>query len=152
MAISRGSGTEIIRCQHFKDIDANGKIIIIGEQHHIYTILNITIYMQATQTAGTNVFKMRFTGYDAYAGATAQQFFLLNELIVVGKTFVWNDKLSFNGFEPADFASGALTAVKQNAIADQGSSPGVAQFIECYSTHVDDVCEVHITYIDQNNA
>ena len=38
MAIARGAGTEIIRCQHFEDIDSTVKKIIIGEQHHIYTI------------------------------------------------------------------------------------------------------------------
>ena len=150
MAISRGPGTEIIRCQHIEDIDAVGKIIIIGEQHHVYTILSVIIYMQSSDTPGTNVFKMRFHGYDAYTGTSATEFLLLNEKIVAGKTFVWNDKFSFNGFEPTDFASGALTAVKQNAIADQGSS--VAQYIQCYTTHVDDICEAHITYIDQNNA
>jgi hypothetical protein len=75
---------------------------------------------------------------------------MLNEIIVPNSTFVWNDKFSFNGFEPTDFTSGALTAVKQNAIADQGSS--VAQRIDCYTTHADDLCNVMITYIDQNNA
>jgi|TARA_R100001530_G_scaffold817_1_gene1417 hypothetical protein len=150
MAVARGAGTEIIRCQHFEDIDSTTKIFIIGEQHHIYTILNITVYMQNSNTPGTNVFKIRFRGYDAYSGTSNAEFLLLNEVIVAGKTFVWNDKFSFNGFEPTDFASGALTAVKQNAIADQASSQ--AQYIECYTTHADDICEVHITYIDQNNA
>jgi len=150
MAIARGAGTEIIRSQLITDIDSTTKIIIIGEQHHIYTILSVVIYMQATQTAGTNVFKMRYHGYDAYTGTSATEFLMLNEIIVPNSTFVWNDKFSFNGFEPTDFTSGALTAVKQNAIADQGSS--VAQRIDCYTTHADDLCNVMITYIDQNNA
>ena len=49
---------------------------------------SIIIYMQATQTAGTNVVNMRFNGYDAYGGDTAQEFLLLKETIVAGKTFV----------------------------------------------------------------
>ena len=150
MAISRGAGTEIIRSQHFEDIDSTVKKIIIGEQHHIYTILSIVIHMQATNTAGTNVVNVRFNGYDAFGGDTAQEFLLLKETIIAGKTFVWNDTFSFNGFEPTNYTGGALTTTMQNAIADQGSS--VAQYIDMYTTHADDVCEAHITYIDQNNA
>ena len=149
MAISRGAGTEIIRCQHFEDIDSTPKKIIIGEQHHIYTILSVIIYMQNAQAA-TNTIQMRFNGYDAYGGDTAQEFLLLKQTIVAGNTFVWNDKFSFNGTEPTNYTGGALTTVMQNAIADQGSS--VAQYIDMYTTHADDICEAHITFIDQNNA
>ena len=47
MAISRGAGTEIIRTIHF-DYDAantSDQQLIIGEQHHIYTVLNITCFV-----------------------------------------------------------------------------------------------------------
>ena len=66
------------------------------------------------------------------------------------ETFVWNDKFSFNGYEPSNF-TGAMDGVDdQNAIADQGS--GVAQYLWTNTTHADDNFEVLITYIDQNNA
>ena len=70
------------------------------------------------------------------------------------ETFVWTDKFSFNGHETVDFTgplSGNSAGVtKQNAIADQGSS--VPQWIDCYTSADADICELHITYIDQNNA
>jgi hypothetical protein len=65
-------------------------------------------------------------------------------------TFVWNDKFSFNGHEPTDFAGPMDDATKQDAIADQGSS--VAQLLRIISEHADDNFHVSITYIDQNNA
>ena len=41
-------------------------------------------------------------------------------------------------------------AAKQDAIADQGSS--VAQKITMYVSHASTQIDVHVTYIDQNNA
>ena len=43
MAIARGAGTEIIRTAMFEDIDSTTQKLIIGEQHHIYTVLSIVI-------------------------------------------------------------------------------------------------------------
>ena len=72
------------------------------------------------------------------------------QIIVETATFVWNDKFSFNGFEPTDFA-GAMDAVDdQNAIADQGSS--VAQKLQLTPSSASSNYDIHITYIDQNNA
>ena len=46
MAIARGAGTEIIRTAHFEDVD-NAQALIIGEQHHIYTVLSIIVCCRA---------------------------------------------------------------------------------------------------------
>ena len=154
MAIARGAGTEIIRSAHFEDIGHTGNtVILVGEQHHIYTILNITAYYQNVATAG-NQLKVRFHGYDSTAGDSALEFIIFNLVMIQTETFVWTDKFSFNGHEPVDF-TGPLTGnsagvSKQYAIADQGSS--VPQWIDCYTSADADICELHITYIDQNNA
>tara|TARA_R100000808_G_scaffold9534_1_gene26101 strand:+ start:144 stop:617 length:474 start_codon:yes stop_codon:yes gene_type:complete len=157
MAIARGAGTEILRSAHFENIGNTGScIILMGEQHHIYTVLNITAYYQTVNTA-TNTLKLRFHGYDSNATSSnqsAQEFLIFNQKMSATDTFVWNEKFTFNGHEPTAF-TGPLTAnatgiTNQNAIADQGSS--VAQYLDIYTTEATDNCEVHITYIDQNNA
>ena len=149
MAISRGAGTEIIRTAHFEDIDINMQKLIIGEQHHIYTVLSVTVYCHTIQ-ATTNDWSLYMNGYDSKAGTSAQIHNLIGANIQPTETFVWNDKFSFNGHEPTDFAGPMDSVSKQNAIADQASS--VAQYLYCKSTHADDNFEVNITYIDQNNA
>jgi hypothetical protein len=144
MAIVRSAGTEIIRSAHFEDIGHTGScVILVGEQHHIYTILNITAYYQAVATAG-NQLKVRFHGYDANATSSNQS---AQEFIIFNQVMTAND-------EPTAF-TGPLTGnstgvTNQNAIADQGSS--VPQYIDCYTSADADICELHITYIDQNNA
>ena len=84
------------------------------------------------------------------AGTTAQVTKLFRWQAVANDTFVWNDKFSFNGYEPTNFTGPLDDATKQNAIADQGS--GVSQWLYANTTHADDSFEVIITYIDQNNA
>ena len=44
MAIARGAGTEIIRSAHFEDVDDTTQILIVGIQHHIYTVLSIICF------------------------------------------------------------------------------------------------------------
>ena len=149
MAIARGAGTEIIRTAYFEDIDSTQTKLIVGVQHHIYTVLSLIIKCGALQTS-TNSFDLKLTGYDAKEGTTNQDIHLMRKFIPVGETFVWNDKFSFNGFEPTDFAGPLDDATKQNAIADQGSS--VAQFLWVQSSEANDNYEMCITYIDQNNA
>ena len=149
MAIARGAGTEIIRSAYFEDVDDAECILIMGVQHHIYTVLSI-IFRPVALQATTNKMYFNLKGYDAKGGTTAQNILWLSAGPAVDETFVWNDKFSFNGYEPVDFASGTLDATKQDAIADQGS--GVAQYLFCSSTHASDSYELNITYIDQNNA
>ena len=149
MAIARGSGTEIIRCAMFENIDADTTTLIYGEQHHIYTVLSIVINCVALHTAGNQV-NINFQGYDAKGGTTNQTMRLFRWIGVDNETFVWDYKFSFNGYEPTNFTGPLDDATKQNAIVDQGSS--VAQYLWANTTHVDDNFEILITYIDRNNA
>jgi hypothetical protein len=150
MAISRGAGTEIIRCQHFSDVDGSADTkILIGEKDHIYTVLCIIIYAE-TLGASTSYCNVNLVGYDSKGGTTAQTMRLFRCFPQQYETFVWNDKFSFNGFEPTNFTGPMDDATKQNAIADQGSS--VAQYLVTSCPHASDSYRVHITYIDQNNA
>ena len=152
MAISRGAGTEILRCASFEDIDA-AQALIIGEQHHIYTVLSIIVCCRALD-ATTDTAQCYLTGYDSHAGATGQNIHIFTQNIQVDETFVWNDKFSFGGYEPSDFDSGGLTTLAdQNKIADQGGS--ASQSLMFTMTSADDGgqdFDVHITFIDQNNA
>ena len=149
MAIVRTAGTEIIRTAMFEAVNETEQKLIVGEQHHIYTVLSIIVLCTATQAA-TNKIYFRLKGYDSKGGTTAQEHHIFRWTMVANETFVWNDKFSFNGHEPTDFAGPMDDVTKQNAIADQGSS--VAQFMACSATHASDDCDIIITYIDQNNA
>ena len=155
MAIARGAGTEILRTAHFEDIDGSVDTkLIVGVQHHIYTILSINVYVVALNAA-TDKFHMYLKGYDSKGGATAQNIAILAQNIPVDTTFIWNDKFSFNGYEPVNFGTSGITAAplsaadQQDAIADQGS--GVAQKL-CISGTSGDLYDINITFIDQNNA
>ena len=150
MAISRGAGTEIIRSAWFEDVNDVEQKLIIGEQHHIYTVLSITICCLASNTPGTNIMYLRLKGYDSKGGTTAQEFRLLNWVMGVNDTFVWNDKFSFNGYEPTNFTGPLDDVTKQNAVADQGSS--VAQKLRIYVSDSSADVDIIVTYIDQNNA
>ena len=150
MAIARGAGTEIIRTAIFKDMDSTAQDLIVGVQHHIYTVLSITIHAQTWQAPGNKV-QVRIDGYDAKGGTTAQSIIIFNESLILGQTFVWNDKFSFNGCEPTNFTGPMDDATKQDAIADQGNS-GAVQKLRMSTTHASDGAHVTITYIDQNNA
>jgi hypothetical protein len=63
---------------------------------------------------------------------------------------VFNDKFSFNGYEPTGVSSALSTAVEQDAIADQGGS--TAQQLQFYTDGASTTYDVSITYIDQNNS
>ena len=151
MAIARGAGTEIIRCHHFEDIDNTRTTLIYGVQHHIYTVLSITAACTNLQTA-TNKCYLNIQGYDAKATSSqsGQLVRILNVHIADGETFVWNDKFSFNGHEPTGVSGAMDSIVKQDAIADQGSS--TPQYLKVTTTHASDSGHISVTYIDQNNA
>jgi len=149
MAISRGAGTEIIRSVNLEAVNSTGRNLIYGEQHHIYTVLSVIAYADNLNAAGDYI-TMRLIGYDAVVGETAQHIQIFKEDMQVLKTFVWNDKFSFNGHEPTDFTGPLDSIVKQDAVADQGSS--VAQLLVISSEHASDNFDVICTYIDQNNS
>ena len=150
MAIARGAGTEIIRTAMFADIGGGAdKKIIIGEQHHIYTVLSIIIYCNGLDAADSAIF-LKFVGYDTIAGASAETT-IFKATPAAGETFVWNDKFSFTGTEPTDFSSPPLsTTAEQDALADQGTT--TSQYLFFYTADAGDDYDVYVTYIDQNNA
>ena len=152
MAIARGAGTEIIRSAHFEDIDDTTQILIMGVQHHIYTVLSIVLRPIALATS-TNKMYFNLRGYDCKAGTTAQNILWLSASPAVGETFVWNDKFSFNGYEPVDFAGPMDSEAKQDAIADQlVSGDSNRQILYIDGEHSSDNFDINITFIDQNNA
>ena len=149
MAIVRSAGTEIIRNAYFAVMDSTEQALIVGVQHHIYTVLNITIHCRSLQATTNRMVLAINPGWDAKAGASGT-IRLLDEIIPAQSTFVWNDKFSFNGTMPTGISGAMNTVAEQDAIADQGSA--TAQLLTATSTHADDNFVIGITYIDQNNA
>ena len=149
MAIARGAGTEIIRSIHLENVTDTARPMIYGVQHHIYTVLSVICFAQGLN-ANTDYITMYLQGYDSVAGTTDQPIYIFQQDMSVAQTYVWNDKFSFNGTEPTDFAGPVDSVAKQDAIADQGS--GVAQQLEIGAEHSAERFDIHITYIDQNNA
>ena len=152
MAIARGAGTEIIRSAHFEDVGVTTRKLIIGVQHHIYTVLNI-IFRCVTRS-GSQLGYFTFYGFDAGGGTSNQRHEIMKLDLAAGETFVWNDKFSFNGYEPEDEGSGVVgamtTAAEQDAIADQGSS--VSQYLQIETDSDSTFYDCMITFIDQNNS
>ena len=149
MAIARGAGTEIIRSVMLDDLDSTTTKLIVGGQHHIYTVLSLIFHAATWQAAG-NYCRVALRGYDSKGGTTASEIIIFQENLNAGQTFVWNDKFSFNGYEPTNFTGPMDDATKQDAIADQGSS--VAQELRLFTQHASDAGHITVTYIDQNNA
>jgi len=149
MAIARGAGTEIIRSASFESVNTATKLII-GVQHHIYTVLSLT-----ATCIGRNASEKGYImliGWDAMGGLSAGDHYISDINNSIRETFVWNDKFSFNGFEPlASAMSGTLSTVaEQDAIADQGSA--VSQYLQLTTDSGSTWYDVTVTYIDQNNA
>ena len=65
-------------------------------------------------------------------------------------TFVWNDKFSFNGYQPTGVSSIMDSPAEQTAIAAQGGS--ARQDLRCATAHGSDNVDIVVTYIDQNNS
>ena len=151
MATAYGAGTEIIRAHHFKDIDATESILIFGVVHHIYTVLSVISYCVAVQATG-NLGHLIIKGYDSKIGDANGQdedISIAKWALIVGETFVWNDKFSFNGFEPANLTGALSTEAEQTLLVAQGGSN--AQKLVILSTNAADQSHVHVTFIDQNN-
>ena len=150
MAIARGAGTEIIRSAQIGLVANTAAKLIIGVQHHIYTVLSVI--MHCTARNGTEDGCLRIIGWDSFSGTTATNCVLARTAVAARETYVFNDRFSFNGFEPlAGSMSGALTtAAEQDVIADQTSA--VSQVLEVYTDGASTTYDVNVTYIDQNNA
>ena len=149
MAIARGAGTEILRSINSEDVDSTDRILIFGVQHHIYTVLSIIANATALN-ADTDFITAYLTGYDSLEGTSAQTINIFKQDMSVAQTYVWNDKFSFNGTEPTDFAGPMDDATKQDAIADQATS--TATLLKIGAEHASDNIDVICTFIDQNNA
>ena len=150
MTISRGAGTEIIRTVNFEAVNQTGNMLIVGEKHHLYTVLSVVCH--AKSVGGSDDFvRMFLFGYDSKQGGSEgshEEIYIFQQRVSGLGTFVWNDKFSFNGFEPTPFSGPMNDATKQNAISDQGSS--VAQTLQI-DTESGAQFHVICTYIDQNN-
>ena len=149
MAIARGAGTEIIRTAHFGGVDSTATQMIIGVQHHIYTVLSIVVMATSVQAAG-NYVDVFFDAFDSKGAASGADIKIFRQAMNGTETFVWNDKFSFAGCEPTGFSGTLSTVAEQDALADQGTA--TAQILWVESLHADDNIDVTITYIDQNNA
>ena len=148
MAIARGAGTEIIRTIMMDDVDSTVSPLIIGVQHHIYTVLSIVVYAKAVQAAG-NWISAYIDGYDAKAGTIDEEIYIFQQEMNLNQTFTWNDKFSFAGFGPTGATAPVNTAAEQDMLADQG---GAVQSLNIASEHASDDFHVVCTYVDQNNA
>ena len=146
MAISQGAGTEIVRTHMFESIRNVETTLIIGEQHHIYTVLSIIIDC----VAGSGTGQLKLKGWDCLAGESAQDIYVAQTNLSDNETFVFNDKFSFAGFEPTGVSGALSTSAEQTALAAQGGSAVQSlTYICAASTQYHDVT---VTFIDQNNA
>jgi len=148
MAVSRGSGTEIVRTHAFEDVSGTAQALILGVRYHIYTVLSIVIRCGALD-AITDKFHITLKGFDAHAGASGQNIELVTGNPQVGETYIWNDRFSFCGAEPTGFTGSMTTVAEQDAIADQGTATAQDLMFEAES---DADYNIVITFIDQNNA
>ena len=149
MALSVAAGTETLQALSFGDADAT-QDLIVGAAHHIYTVLSTFVYSVSIGTAG-DTFQLAITGHDHHAGAdtNASIMVIAKVVSVAGQTFIFNDKFSFNGFGAAAYTEPMDTNVEQLAIAQQGGTLNRYQYIPL-DADVD--CDIHVTFIDQNNA
>jgi len=147
MAVPTGAGTETLHAHHFENIANTFRQVIIGVQHHVYTVLSVICYVSALNAVGNTV-AMWISAYDSHAGTTGRDLYVFTHAInEANETFVWNDKFAFNGYEPAD-QSANLSAAGQIAIAAQASS--VPQDLTVVTNHASTTVQVTVTYLDQD--
>ena len=149
MGLNVAAGTETLQAHSFGDADAT-QDLIVGDQHHIYTVLSTFVYSISIGTAG-DTFQLAVVGHDHHAGAdtNASIMVIAKVVSVAGQTFILNDKFSFNGFGSAAYTEPLDTNVEQATIAQQG---GTLQRYRYIPLDADVDCDIHVTFIDQNNA
>ena len=149
MALNVAAGTETLHAASFADVDAV-QTLIFGTQHHIYTVLSTICFVHSIGTAG-DIFELVIMGHDHHGGADSNftTMRLASVIAVANKTFVFNDKFSFNGHGAAAYTEPLNDAAEQAAIAQQA---GTVQEYRIIQTDVDVHVDCHVTYIDQNNA
>ena len=148
MALSVAAGTETLQALSFGDADAT-QDLIVGAVHHIYTVLSTFVYSISIGTTG-DTFQLAIVGHDHHAGAGVTEIMVIAKVVsVAGQTFIFNDKFSFNGFEGVAYTEPLDTNVEQATIAQQG---GTLQRYRYIPLDADVDCDIHVTFIDQNNA
>ena len=150
MAVPTGSGTETIHAHHFEDINVLLTDLIIGVQHHTYTVLSYISHCESVGSA-SDVGRLQLRGYDSFGGTTDSIIIIATYTLAATETFVWNDKFSFFVAEPANFSGPLSTAAEQIAIAAQASTgPVVVQTLEHTATDTAAIYDVHVTFLDQD--
>ena len=145
MAVPTGAGTETIHSHWFEDVDAI-QTLIYGVQHHVYTVLSVIVYCNALD-ATTDFGYIQIKTYDNHTSSgTGSTMILARFNPQVGETYVWNDKFSFNGYEPSGTA--VMSAAVQILNAAQGGSADAE--LQFYMTHASDDYDVLISYLDQD--
>ena len=145
MAVPTGSGTETLHSHFFEDVDAT-QTLIYGVQHHVYTVLSVIVYCEVLN-ATTDFGYLQIKTYDNHsASGTGSTMILARFNPQVGETYVWNDKFSFNGYEPSGTAVMSPAVQILNA-AQGGSADAELQFA---MTHATDDFDVIVTYLDQD--
>mgnify|MGYP001162306372 FL=1 len=79
MAISRGAGTEIIRTVHYHYDSSNTTVqtLILGEQHHIYTVLSIICYVDYATSSSNDSLQVYLSALDSLDGASGRNIYFL---------------------------------------------------------------------------
>ena len=149
MALVVSAGTETLHAASFADVDA-AQDLIVGVVHHIYTVLSTIVTTVSVGTAG-DTFMLAIIGHDHHGGADSNATTMRIAVVtsVATETFVFNDKFSFNGFGAAAYTEPLSTAAEGVLIAAQGGTLNRYQILSMQS---DSPLDVHVTYIDQNNA
>ena len=147
MALNVAAGTETLQALSFGNIDATGDLIV-GAQHHIYTVLSTIVFCVSIGTTG-DVYDLVIKGMNHHDEDVDHLITIAKVVAVVGQTFVFNDKFSFNGFGGAAYTEPLDTAAEMATIAQQGGTLQRYQYVPL-DTDVD--CDIHVTFIDQNNA
>ena len=147
MAVPTGSGTETLHSHFFEDVDAI-QTLIYGVQHHVYTVLSIIVYCEALDATADKGY-LKFTGHEGHAGAAAAVMNFATFNIQADETYVWNDKFSFNGYEPSGTAVMRAAVQILNA-AQGGSADAELQFTMTSADGGGQDYDVGITYLDQD--
>jgi len=148
MAVPTGSGTEVLKAHSFDAVDdTTTQELIIGVQHHTYTVLSTLAYCISVNAAA-DFGILALTGNGNHTGGTGTVMLIARFNPAVGDTFVWNDKFSFFGAEPSAYTEPMDSAAEQVAIAAQGQN--TVQIYHFDVTHAGDDFDVHVTFLDQD--
>ena len=144
MALPTGSGTETLHSHCFADVDA-AQTLIFGVQHHVYTVLSFICHCNALN-ATTDEGRLELKHYDNHAGTSGATIAIADFNIQVKETFIWNDKFSFNGYEPSGTA--VMAAAVQIANAAQAGSADAELYFDM--TSAADDYDIIVSYLDQD--